>query len=541
MGVASSTVFGNSAAEHDPLLYECPVNPDTPDSLKPILTGRWGTGKSALILLAGRQQSESLQAVDHHLARAWYITERGIDVAALTAFQATLSGDHPRHLVRTLESVWRAHVIRAHCRTLEALARTEGRWRGDHWAFVERVAQQGDTAGTIWSQLGRVVTLITGDTERQKALSSIQDAMEALLHRGAITMVDDCLRDLARDGKAPPVVAVEPIETPSSDFETGASSLATPLVTSLLNVFMNYFQPGGDAHFDVRIALPWHRYDPAALDFPQKVRQYVGRLRWSRSRLREFIDKRVQWEFRRVGRRFVARTGWDAWNELFGATIANGICLPRVQEDTFGYFLRHTHHRARDLQTLARRAVEAQADADGVSVDHVLRTAAPLRPGVIKEIFRRENPEATRELLIEAGRKYPKIHTLAEQLRGLAIPFAMEKLKERAERGGVDVNQALDVLWHAGVVGVTAVPVSERAVSHLIAVLSEDAHMIFENENHERRDRWTWFEYNLEGTPTKLIEALRGLAEVEWGLVLHSKALEFFAPHSFDRSCPTGI
>jgi hypothetical protein len=84
-------------------------------------------------------------------------------------------------------------------------------------------------------------------------------------------------------------IAIEPIETPESDLEN-SPRLANNLVAALLNTFRNYFEPSAESPFYVRITIPWHRFSPELLDFPQKLYAYKENIIWTQKDLSEFIN-----------------------------------------------------------------------------------------------------------------------------------------------------------------------------------------------------------------------------------------------------------
>ncbi|HEY2092304.1 MAG TPA: hypothetical protein VGJ81_10460 [Thermoanaerobaculia bacterium] len=531
-------IFGNENAELDELLSECFVRINSPETQKPILTGRWGTGKSALLLLNNKQMSELLPP-EADYSRIWYIDERTLDLNALAELERQFSDD-PRFVRRTLEHLWKGELIRTYCNVLSRLADKYVQNSGDHWRFVHRVASAKHAHRTLWSQIPNVIAAITGESARARAVHEVQESVTAVIDDEALLNVLRCLADI-RHGEPVPGVAVEPIETPHSMLER-QQSLATNMVGSLLNVFQSHFQPTAANRVNLRITLPWHRFQPESLDFPQKLRQYIGNVQWTRAKLREFINRRIEFEYRRVGRRFTEK-GVDAWSTLFETGIPNGICRPRIVEDSFDYFLRHTHHRARDLQRLARLSVEAQAEKLACDVDDVLfGSGGRVKADVVRETFHRECPRASDDLIIEASRRYPEMGAIVGRLHGLSIPFDKAELKRRMDEIEIPVVRALDLLWEAGIAGVTAVPLTASAADLVGAFLTRDeAHRRFTADDGTHHERWSWFEYNWDGGITKLLDSLSRLGSISYGLILHSKVLEYFSPQSMDTASPIGI
>jgi hypothetical protein len=531
-------IFGSENAETDRLLYECQVRKHTIREEKPILTGRWGTGKTALLLLQNQRLSNALKEFGADKERLWYIGENTLDLSSLLDLRTSYASD-PQQLIRSLEELWKAEILRVYVQVLATLRSTYRKSRGPHWDFVTSSAQANETSRAIWKQVPHALAALVGREGLTGPIQSAQNSIKGILHERSWETVNTCLQDID-DDEVQPAVAIEPIETPTSGLEHD-KSLARALISALLNVYRK-FEPGPGNYFNVRIAIPWHRFSPADLDFPQKLDQYEGPLSWERGDLREFINKRITWEFERVGRRFVVKGNNDAWSTLFEGNVPNGFCAPAVRENSFEYFLRHTHHRARDLQRLARKSVEAQADLGRISVDDVIKKGK-VTASVIKDTFRREMENSLKELVIEAGRRYPLLQDVVSQLRGIPVPFTTDVLQSRIIRARetLDVTEALKMLWNSGIVGVSAVPLTTEASKRLERLLTSDARRTFNNEAGKRLMRWCWFEYNHKGEAADLLEKLKHVDDVETGLILHSKAVEHLVPQIRDVSSPLGI
>lgn len=534
-------IFGNSAAEHDELLHDCWVDHASPVAKRPILMGRWGTGKSAFVFTDGYQLSQSLEELKPGSGRAWYIGEERFDIQALQTLKTAMAGDQAL-LVRSLEAAWRAEIVRTYCAVLSLMAKTYSTTTGEHWKFVRGLAASDLGVKGVWQHVGHIVGIITGDPERVHATDDLKASLSKMLEDHALSMISRCLHDIDLGaGELAPLVAVEPIETPTSAVER-SDSLANDMVAALLNLYERSLQPTDENLLDVRITIPWHRYDRSKLDAPQKIRQYVGSITWPYTLLRDFIDRRIEWEFKRVGRRFTPKGHRDAWVELFGTSVPNAVTKPRVHEPSFSYVVRHTHHRPRDLQTLARAVVFSQAEISGKSVDDVLKSGK-VEEATIQRTMISEGHDSTEELLVEARRRYRELPKIEGALRGLPMPFSSANLKKRLERVGVDFNEGVSVLWESGVLGVCAAPISEKGSRHLAALSpnAKECKRLYRNEDDESLERWCWHEYNYADAPSMLIDNLEKLQDVEASLTLHSKTIEYFGPASIDEAAPIGV
>lgn len=77
------SVFGNENAENDHLLNACYVAPPGAKSGKPILVGRWGTGKTGYLLHTNQELEKALVSKNSRLSRIWYLDKNAIDTHSL--------------------------------------------------------------------------------------------------------------------------------------------------------------------------------------------------------------------------------------------------------------------------------------------------------------------------------------------------------------------------------------------------------------------------------------------------------------------------
>jgi hypothetical protein len=66
-------IFGNENAEKDPLLLDCYVEHE--ENCEQIITGRWGTGKTAYLFDKNRALIRALEEIDESKKRIWYVDE----------------------------------------------------------------------------------------------------------------------------------------------------------------------------------------------------------------------------------------------------------------------------------------------------------------------------------------------------------------------------------------------------------------------------------------------------------------------------------
>lgn len=425
-------VFGNENAEDDELLFSCKIEKNSPNDTKPILIGRWGTGKSALILLQNSKLSQTLKNLDVSLEKIWYLREESIDFGTLSQLKNKHEND-PDIFIKSLEELWKVEILRIFSLLLANLKPLYNNTNGDHWDFVLRVAGRIENRKPYWKQLPHLINFFT-KRDISESFEKITEAQKEFTDDKLYECVQTCLLDIDYNKEIYPVVAIEPIETPTSALEK-TKGLAQMLITSLLNCYHKYFlySPNYRRKFKLRISIPWHRYVVGDIDFTQKFSQFEGQVTWTKEQLKQFINNRIEYELKRVSRKIQFNKDTpDYWSLLFENKVINGFCEPSIHEDySFDYFLRHTHYRARDLLRLARICVEEYANNYNVSLNDTLKIQIPAQS--IKETFRKIGSRQAEYLITEGSRRFPELVELEKHIAGLPILFTKEDLKKRID------------------------------------------------------------------------------------------------------------
>lgn len=210
-------IFGNENAEKDDLLIECQVSPFIFPSEKLIIKGRWGTGKTAKVLLINKELSDILKNINPDIERLWYIDENTLNVGALLEIKNKSASDR-HHFIKSLEEIWRAEIIRRACLLLHYLAGYYRAPNGPHWKFMRDLHSQHESFfKPIWEQLSNAFKIIFTDS-RGDTLKDIHSNFQKLFTDEAMKQVQHCLKDIKN--KLPKmVIAIEPIESPTSALE----------------------------------------------------------------------------------------------------------------------------------------------------------------------------------------------------------------------------------------------------------------------------------------------------------------------------------
>jgi len=540
-------LFGDDNAVADPLLADCYVEPKQV-SARPIVTGRWGIGKTAMLFHRNKELTQLLVNNDDKDKTLWYIGENAMDLSSLARLRLEFSSDAESYK-RALETLWKGEIVRTLSVLLYKLASYYGSPTGEHWNYITQIGKLESGELSIWRRIPDIVGIpnivgifIGADKGRMDALKSVQGALGKIFYGKTLEHLQACLRDIK--GRVKPVLVIEPVDTPLSALE--GRGMAQPLITALLNVYCSNFIPSQDQLIDIQISIPWHRYRPKDLDFPNRFPQYVGRISWDEGSLKKFINRRIEWEFKWVGRGFAKG---DVWYGLFADSVVNDHCEPGITEDSFRYILRHTHYRPRDFQRLARRAVEMQAWLSRLTTDEVLlgRGGTKVTAQAVREAVRESCPETMKlDFLPEVERKYSDAYQIIKLVHGLSIPFKVGDIKKRyiREQGceplPSELNDIIDRLWTSGIIGVEIVPQSEQVTNSLRSILPEEGFRQYNLSGGRKKiSRWYFFEYNWTGKPIELLNRYEKPEETNAQLVLHPRTFEQLLP-TVNRECPIG-
>jgi len=515
-------VFGNEDALVDSLLYDCSVPTQLPT--KPILTGRWGSGKTAALFLRNKEQSEIIASNTDLPKYVWYMKEDKLDIRALYSLRQKHKND-PRMLIGIFEEIWAAEILRTMCVLLRGLHKYYGVPSGKHWESILKVGGSEVVSGSIWKQIPEVARIIFGDSGRADGVFTVHGFLERLFQEKTYHDIQRCLADI-RKMFFLPVIAIEPIDSPASVLEDHPG-LAQPLLTALLNVYRDKFQPSSDQLIEVNVSVPWHRVEALELDAPQKMPQYVDYMGWTRPTLKEFVNRRINWEFARLRRHH--RTE-ELWPMLFDNHVKYEQNKSQTVEESFDYLLRHTHHRPRHIQRLARIAVEKAAKARGMSLDDVLEG----KGGTIDQEDLRETVyDATKtmaqEVINEGGRRFDNLRRLTDEMKGMNVPIKSSDLNKRVIKV-CPFNTALDALWEAGIIGLSIATYSPQVASSLKAELGQAAYRFYRIGN-KTAHVWHLFVYSWDGDYGIAVDRFGKQDSVQSSYVLHPIMFRHLVAH----------
>jgi hypothetical protein len=500
VAIANRQIFGDENARLDVNLYKCRVPFPNQVETKPILSGRWGVGKTATFLLRHRELSSALRQIDQKYAYIWYLDESGLDSDTLFHLNSYYRGDRST-FKHVLESFWQSEITRTHARVLNILYDHYGKPSGAHWSKVCGSRGTVDRyARSIWHNISLT---LQASGEVGKAVAS---AIKTLTHEYSEDFeeaLQHCLADIS-EHKVVPAVVIEPIETPHSILESSDISLSQIILVSLLDIFTRKlnFSPQRGQYLKVEISIPWHRSVRDYLREPQKLPQYMGTFSWDNARLLDFMNKRIENEFHILKRQVSSRRDTTAWDMLFAKTVRNLRCA--CDENSFSYFLRHTHHRTRDLMRLARTVIHTQADLwrqnrPGLTTDDILGgNSGVVTPTAIRQGVSESIRDSSEDRISEASRKYPNIRDIIDLLRGIDVPFTESNFSARAKGRDEKVSEMIAMLWESGIIGFEIIPKPGADIPLIERNVGSHAVSEYTRQSGERGKRYFLFEYNTE-------------------------------------------
>lgn len=530
-------LFGNENAEHDDLLYDCKIDHPTYDIENHlVITGRWGTGKTAQLLILNKKLTNVLEGINEDYGLIWYVQEDDLNFPEL--FSAFTESSDNREFRKWLEKIWIGEILRRTVVILGNLDSYYGNISNTHWEVIRNIYNKQSFSKTLWKQLPRVIKIL-GNKDKADAAAEIQDDLSKVFQDELFKIVQKCLKDIS-NFEIQPLIAIEPLETPNSELDKQVS-LAQEVIYSLINVFERKFQPSKRQRLKVVLAIPWHRYRLKGINLPQKVSQYKYYMYWKAETLKKFINERISYEFKRVGRIKYDRK--NAWYDLFEKTISRTehFETPLI-EDTFDYALRFTHHRPRDLQKLIRIAVRESARITNRNKDDILKgvggykiSGKHLRKAV--HAYRRD---ATNLLIEEFERGNPGFSNKTTKLQGFPASLDYNEFMSRLDSVGLESRTDIRTLWYSGIIGIEVFCDKDQQNFH--AILPEEAKKTDKDINNNSITRGYFFEYN---TDMNIHEIIRRYSNGDGikktiNIVFHPKTFDTIIGQQ-SRKWPIGI
>ncbi len=528
-------LFGDENAWNDKLLKECYIEQPKDLAKKSIIMGKWGIGKSAFVLHEARYLIEECEKTEDCSKDIWNIGEYSIGTASLAILRKKYADNEL--FKRTLENIWIAEIVRSECILFYQLRKQYESYDGDHWNQVISIGHKENRLPRFWDRIPALLFAL-GEINLKglREVEKMQGTFGETLRPSTLENINKCLIDI-NDQKVQPFIVIEPIDTPRTELDEGGFAL--PLVTSLLNVFTRIFIKYQEPSQWIRICIPWHRYRPDNLDNPNRIIPYMGSIEWDRENLKDFINRRIEWEFRRVNRRYAKR---NAWNELFPRKINHRQSGQNFFEDSFLFIRRHTHWRPRELQRITRMAVENQSCKLNQSVEDILRRgqiAEDVIEDTVNEFCR---TKFENELTEEAKRRYgdTKTKEIKVLLYGLPNPFNLDDLNKKIKkyqknlpedlRAGSLMN-ILKMLYDSGFIGLEIIPSKDvKILNDYINIFGLGTHIY--HKEPIQLNLFYLFQYNYDKEISDVINIVTNRADAKLSIVFHPSTWSAFGAAS---------
>ena len=303
-------------------------------------------------------------------------------------------------------------------------------------------------------------------------------------------------------------------------------------------MYRRTFQPNEDEQLlNVSLSVPWHRYDIKKLDQPQKLHQYIENISWDEAKLKRFINKRIEWEFNRVNRHFQHH---DPWQLLFVSQIQNNNFSPPITEDSFNFILRHTLHRARDVQRFTRMCVEHLSNVKKIEKDIILMGRGNIKVDqqIIIDSLNQYSLDMTKEIITEGARRYELLPRLMQSLRGFNIPCSTDDFGKRISKI-CDFNTGASALWDACILGIFMTTSNQNNVNMIRTIVNKAGYRIYRSGSKKTIHAWSLFAYNWQGDFYAILDRFQKSDEVEAKLVLHP-ITHIYLLSRLRSECPIG-
>jgi len=547
----NTMLFGAPDADSDLLLKDCLVEGQVGRYSKPILIGRWGTGKSANLISRARQLENILEEVDPLSKRAWYIKEQHISTNALFELHKQHSeASSEGYFISQIQEVWKSEIKQRVIRVLILLSESKKidiDRNTEYWKAVRSFHKNEFVLESMWGCVNDILSIVFNQSN-SNTTEGFQEYLRLLRSERINNSIQRCILELEATDQVVPVIGVEPIETPASDLDARVN-MAECVIAALLNVYRNDYIINDRQRVQVYLSLPWNRTANKKINLPQHSKPYMEEIRWTKENLREFIRRRIEWEMNgRMHGKLHFRAGADAWDAIFPASIENKSCSGAHRfETSFDYVLRHTQWRARDVQTVTRDCVITFCNENDISVGNFFKNRETVPQTIVRNVVASFAQETASLRLEEARRRFAGTNkdffeqgAIETALRGLRVPFSDNELQKRLNPKGnyQEYSEALSAIWESGIIGIHISCADEDfcKVIESSYTQSKSRHITNRSAHH-----YFIFQYNSDKTPQHIREGFEGRSNgMNLNYILHPCFFEALESH-ISSAIPLGV
>jgi hypothetical protein len=456
-------ILGTNQAQDDEHLLDYFIE-EQEEFDRPIIVGRWGTGKTSLLLKRTQNIRNYLFDESNPFDTPWYIEEEDLNIAKISEIYEENQSSRPRTYA-VFSEMWESEIwFRAIVMLKEIWRKDKARLKSPSWNHIGKSKTTEMLPEGVWRNARLVFDLLSKTDRYTRALDAAFQIYDELRSKNTRKHVFQCISELNSLKIPRPVISIEPIETPFSETENQTDSLANDLVSSLLNCWYQKFRPERiDCNLVVHVSVPWHRYFPGRTSFPDKIPNYTSFVGWTKNRLRNLISKRLVWEMNKSGNEFIMEFEQDfnlVWSKFFPEKIANAVAFNIYdrREDSFDYLCRHTSWRARDLIVLTRECIEAHCKKNKIAYHDYFANPECVDPDLVKSVVSGYSQRTAPSRIEEYVKRNGGGKVSATVFKGLPSPIGKRQIvdtlmKEFNFSGKVKEESLFSELWSAEIIG----------------------------------------------------------------------------------------
>ena len=456
-------ILGTNQAQDDDHLFDYFIK-EQEQFDRPIIVGRWGTGKTSLLLRRTQEISNYLSDSVDKFEKPWYIEEEDLNIAKISEVYDANKLSRPR-VYAVLAEMWESEIFfRATVMLQKTWNKERNRLNSPSWDHISSSVIQQTLPDGVWKNARLIFDLLSNTDRYSRALEAAFDIYDELRSTKTKRLIYDCISELERLEIPLPVISIEPIETPFSVSENQTESLASDLVSSLLNCWYQSFRPERkDCNLIVNVSVPWHRYFPGNTSFPDKIPNYTSFVGWTKDRLRRLISKRLVWELNQTGADLVDLHEEEfnlIWRKFFPENIENSVAFNVYDrmEDSFDYLCRHTSWRARDLIIITRECIEAHCKKKNLDANDYFRDPEQVAPSLIRKVVAGYSQRTAPSRIKEYVKRNGGGKISASVFNGLTSPIDRQVIVESLMNefgfiGKVKEEKLFSELWNAEIIG----------------------------------------------------------------------------------------
>lgn len=462
-------ILGPDSAQRDVNLFDYIVSAQT-EVGEPILIGRWGTGKTAILISRCNELLEYFgkDAEEHFRNSNICLIEENDINAIMVSDELIRAGRTEVERRFIFEAMWQIEILRRVVLMLVLIKKKEGRrLSGDHWATITRDNGLNTIVSNVWNSaeiIGSITKAVAGiDINASKTLAEIREFYSSSRYEA----INECISDLIYQGLPIPIVCVEPIETPLAKIEK-RRSLANELIAALLNTWYRNFSDDRPGNLiSVHLSVPWHRFDLSEINMPQKIQEFCYTVSWRRKNFRELIENRLIWHMKQCKTRAFRASEWDdPWHTFFPEYIENSSNFDGgiKKEKSFDYVCRHCSWRSRDFIRIVRSCLKENCGNSTKKTWDFFDTGAKIAEQSIRDGVARQAYQISKEKLIEAHTKFSNFEVFERQdyldsvMRRVKSPMSQDEFAEVigdrvVEVSGTFLDEFLNRLWQSEIIG----------------------------------------------------------------------------------------